>query len=179
MITELLNDKPWYAVQVRPRHEKVVTKMLHIRGIEPFLPLYRARHRWSDRTQELELPLFPGYVFCRFGQDERARIRATPGVFDIVRFGREPAPVDPEEMASLQQLMSSGLAAEPWPSLGVGQLVEIEEGPLRGCRGVVVEVKKRLRLVLSVTLLNRAVLVELEREWVRKLSSHSTVKISS
>jgi len=141
--------------------------------MEPFLPLYAARRRWSDRIRELQLPLFPGYVFCRFNPHSRTPVLSTPGVFGIVRFGQNLAGVDPHEISSLQHLMRSGLIAEPWPNLEVGEPVEIDDGPLAGCKGLIIEIKKRPRLVLSVTLLRRAVLVELDRQWVRRVPSRS------
>jgi transcription antitermination factor NusG len=163
----------WFAVRVKPRHEQAVAGIFEHKGLESCLPLYLARSRWSDRIRELRRPLFPGYVFCRFSPFRRAPILSTPGVFDIVRFGRDPAAVDPQQIASLQQLMHSGVPSQPWPYLEVGQFVEIEDGPLAGCRGVVVEIKKRYRLVLSLTLLQRAVMVELDRDWVKRVSPRS------
>ena len=164
-----LEPSDWFVVQVKPRHEKAVSANFEYRGLEPFLPLYLARNKWSDRTREVQLPLFPGYVFCKFNPIRRTPILSTPGVFDIVRCGRDPVPVAPEEMSALQQLMRSGIPSQPWPHVEVGQPVEIEDGPLAGCQGVVVEIKKQVRLVLSVTLLHRAVLVELDREWVKRI----------
>jgi len=163
----------WFAVQVKPKHEKNVSKLLEYKGLESFLPLYRAHRRWSNRNRELHLPLFPGYVFCKLDSNRRTTpVLATPGVFSFVRFGRDLAAVDDGEIASLQNLMRSGLPAEPWPRLVEGEEVEIEDGPLTGCRGKVIEFRKGPRLVLSVTLLCRAVLVELDRAWVKRIFSN-------
>ena len=167
-----VNRMDWFAVSVKPRHEKSVSKILELKDLESLLPLYRARQRWSDRTKELELPLFPGYVFCRFDMAARVPVLNTPGVFDIVRFGREFVPVDSREIAALQQLMCSGLPSEPWPRLELGEPVVVEIGPLAGCQGVLVEIRKQMRLLLSVTLLGRSVSVEVDREWVQPAVSH-------
>ncbi len=159
----------WFAAQVKPKHEQNVSKILEYKGLEAFVPLYKARRQWSDRTRELHLPLFPGYVFCKFNPSRLGPVLSTPGIYDVVRFGRNLASLDPDEIFALQKLVHSGLASEPWPRLEVGQSVEIEDGPLTGCKGVVVELKKRARLVLSVTLLHRSVLVELDRNWVKSI----------
>lgn len=158
----------WYAVQVKPKHEQNISKALVYKGLEAFVPLYRARRRWSDRTRELQLPLFPGYVFSKFNPSKLGPVLSTPGIYDVVRFGRNLAALDFNEIIALQKLAQAGLESEPWPRLEVGQLVEIEDGPLAGCKGLVVELKKRPRLVLSVTLLGRSVLVELDRNWLRR-----------
>lgn len=169
----------WYAVRVKPRHEKRVSEIFGYKQIEPLLPLYRARNRWSDRMKEVELPLFPGYVFCKLDPMFRVPVLSTPGVIDIVRFGKEPAVIDAVEVAALKRLMASGLAPEPWPHLVPGERVEIDDGPLAGCAGVIIEVKKRLRLVLSVTLLHRSVLVELDRSWVTRIPQPTRLQSAS
>jgi hypothetical protein len=63
----------WFAVQVKGTHEKRVATMLDYSGFEWFLPLYERRHHWSDRIKRVELPLFPGYIFCRFGPSAGCR----------------------------------------------------------------------------------------------------------
>ena len=57
---------PWFAVQTRTRYENLAAKQLSGRGYEVFLPFYQCKRRWSDRMQEFDVPLFPGYLFCRF-----------------------------------------------------------------------------------------------------------------
>ena len=157
----------WFALRVKPRHEKSVSASLRSRNVESLLPLYLTRNRWKDRYKEVSLPLFPGYVFSRFEYGNRSEIFRTPGLIDIVRFGDTPLPVDPAEMESLQRLVESGLACEPYPAIGVGEQVEICAGPFCGQSGLVTEIRSKLRLVLSVSLLQRSVLVEFDREWVR------------
>jgi len=156
----------WFALRVRSRHDKSVSMTLRNNGFEECLPLYRARHKWADRSKTVELPLFPGYVFCRFDPHRLIPILNTPGVIDIVRAGRTLQPVDDVEIADLQALMRSGLNCEPWSYLEVGQRVRIEDGPLFGLEGLLVDIRKSPRLVLSVALLQRSVLVEIDRDWV-------------
>src|ERR1035441_6961975 len=62
---------PWYALQIQSRLASVASATLRGKGYEEFLPLYRSRRRWSDRVKELEIPLFPGYLFCRFDVSDR------------------------------------------------------------------------------------------------------------
>lgn len=156
----------WFAVTVKPQHERAAAHALRVKGLEDFLPLYRARRRWSDRVKELELPLFPGYVFCRFQAGERARVLSTPSIRSIVGFGNAPAPVADEEIARIQAMMASGLPLGPWPYLRVGQRVKIEQGPLRGLEGMLVQLKDSCRLVANVEILQRSVAVEIDRDTV-------------
>ena len=80
----------WYALQVRSRHEKKVHAHLQAKSQDVFLPLYRASHKWADRRKTVHLPMFPGYVFCRFDTTLRHSVLATSGVIDIVRVGTGP-----------------------------------------------------------------------------------------
>ena len=156
----------WYALQTRSRQEKAVTRLLELKNYQTFLPVYRTRHRWADRWKVLDLPLFPGYVLCQFEAAQCASILATPGVVDVVRNGNTPAPADTQEIEALRRVAALNLATEPWPELFIGQRVYISGGPLAGLSGTVMDVHDSFRLVLSVTLLQRSVLVAIERDWV-------------
>ena len=57
----------WYALYTCPHHEKRVAEQIEQRSISCFLPVYRSVRRWKDRRKELELALFPGYVFVHIG----------------------------------------------------------------------------------------------------------------
>ena len=157
---------PWYALQVRPRFEKVIALTLLNKGYEGFLPLYRHRSRWSDRMQEVQLPLFPGYLFCRLDLNHRLPVLVTPGVMHIVGIGRTPHPVEEDEIASLQAIVISGLQAEPRSYLNIGERVRVEIGPLAGTEGILLALKGSTRLVVSVSLLQRSVSVEVDGSWV-------------
>lgn len=154
----------WFALRVKSRHEKAVACNLQTLEFASFTPLYTARHQWADRQKTLQLPLFPGYVFCQFNPSDRFSVMRSPGIIDIVKFGDSLAPVDDGEIRALQQVIVSGCNAEPVPYLASGQPCSIVSGPLAGLRGTVVEHKNGLRLVLSVALLRRSILVEVDRE---------------
>jgi transcription antitermination factor NusG len=168
----MLDDLPWYAIRIHSRLGSVAAATLRGKGYEEFLPLYRSRRRWSDRTKELELALFPGYLFCRFDVSDRLMpILTTPGVIGIVGAGKTPIPVDDEEIEAIRVVLRSGLAAQPWPFLPVGSKVYIEGGPLAGVEGIITNTRKVYRLVVSVNLLQRSVAVEIDREWARPIAN--------
>lgn len=157
----------WFALTAKPRHEKVVAESLRGKGLESFLPLYRARRQWTDRVQSVDLPLFPGYVFCRFAYANRLVVLNTPGVTSVVSFSDAPAPVTDDEIARIRAMQASGLPLQPWPYVRVGQRARIERGSLAGLEGVLIREKDALRVVVSVELLRRAVAVEIDREMIR------------
>jgi len=109
------NVHPWYAVRVRSRFEFVTSAVLGERGYATFLPSYRSRRAWSDRMKEVEIPLFPGYLFCRFDAADPYRVLNSPGVVNVVSVGPRPLPVDEQEVSSIQKVCRSGRDAQPWP----------------------------------------------------------------
>jgi transcription antitermination factor NusG len=163
---------PWFALQVKFRHEKTVSQALRGKGYTEYLPLYRGRHHSGGRFQDVDLPLFPTYVFCRFDPLRRLPILTTPGVFSIVGTRSEPLMVDEEELGTVRRLITFGSHAEPWPFLQVGDPVYVEEGPLRGTHGILQRFKNEYRLVISISLLQRSVAIEIDRSCVRPAGFH-------
>jgi transcription antitermination factor NusG len=161
---------PWFALQVRARQEAGVAAQLEGQGFERFLPFYKLRKRWSDRIKEFDAPLFPGYLFCRFDPHNRLPILKTPGVIQIVSFNNVPAAVDESEIESIQRLVTSGIQHQPCPFLNVGDRVRINSGPLQGMEGILTDVKGSRRLVLSVSLLQRSVAVEIDSAFITVLT---------
>lgn len=136
------------------------------KGIPDFLPQYRIRRRWSDRTKTIELPLFPGYVFCRFVRRHSLSVRQTPGVVDVVGFGGKPEPIDESQIVAVQASVQSGRPVQPWPYLTAGDRVRIDCGPLAGVSGIMVREKGELRVVVNIELLQRSIAVEIERDCI-------------
>ena len=160
----------WFALMVAPRKEKITAQTLRADGFEEFLPLYCSRHLWSDRIKKIESPLFPGYVFCRFDPRVRQAVLKTAGVVSIVSFGKIPEPIHDSEISALQAVCGSGLTATPYPTPKVGSTVRLNEGPLRGLEGILVEDKKT-RLIISLTLLQRSVAVVIDRAWIAPIGA--------
>jgi transcriptional antiterminator NusG len=160
---------PWYGIRIRSNQEKTAVISLKSRGYEPFLPLYRARRRRSDRVVTAELPLFPGYIFCRFDHKQRLPIMTAPGVVSIICFGEDPAPVLDEEIEAVRAIVDSGLGAEPSPFLREGRRIRVIQGPLKSLEGTLVRRESSWRLVISVELLQRSVSVEIDPTHIEAL----------
>lgn len=157
---------PWFAILARTGREKHTTLLLGNCGYECYLPVSKSSRRWSDRARENKAPLFPGYLFCRMNPNNRFPVLMTPGVFQIVGTGGRPMPVEEQEIAAIQRVEKSGLSTMPWPYVQVGHVARIDEGPLRGVSGIVIGIKSELKLVLSVSLLQRSMAVEIDPSWI-------------
>jgi len=160
---------PWFAIRTRSNFEKVASIALENKGMTPYLPTYRNRRRWSDRVVVADTPLFQGYVFCRFDPLNRLPVLTTTGVICIVGCGNDPAPVDDKEIEAIEAILRSGLATEPCPFLREGQKVRVKRGSLIGVEGILTKKKSDFRLVISVTMLQRSIAVEIDREWIEVL----------
>src|ERR1700722_11970607 len=156
----------WFAVSVKHRHERRTQSALASKSVPTLLPLYRRRAQWSDRVKETELPLFAGYLFCRFRRAERSSILTTPGVRAIVGFGGTPAPIETAEIEALEAMLASNLPVSPWPYVKPGDRVRVERGPLRGLEGALIREKDSCRLVIGIQLLQRSIAAELEAEMI-------------
>lgn len=163
----MIESGRWYALHVRSRAELAVARQIDQKGYEPFVPLWRSERRWADRSRILELPLFPSYVFCRVTGASAGRIVTTPGVIRIVAAGGLPLPVDDAEIDALRRVAHADAPVEPWPHVGLGTRVELGAGPLRGIQGVLTQVTNGRRLIVSVSLLQRSVAVEIDGHDVR------------
>jgi transcription antitermination factor NusG len=160
------NGNQWFALFVRTRWEHSTESLLSGKGFETFLPSYKGKRSSNARLRESTLPLFPGYVFCRFDVQKRLPILVTPGVISIVGSGRIPIPLDDSEITAIQSVVQSGLPAQPWPYLELGEKVRIQDEALGGLEGILISFRGTQRIVISVPLLRRSVALEIDRSRV-------------
>lgn len=155
-------SRDWYAFRVRPRHEKLVSMSLRGKGYEEFLPLTKSKRKWADRSPIIEMPLFPGYLFCDTERSEIGKIRCTRGILDVIRAGSAPLPANRTEIESLRKATEAELQLESLPYIdpSTAKQLHIISGPLSGLDGMLVQMRGKERLILSVDLLCRSVLVE-------------------
>jgi transcription antitermination factor NusG len=164
-------QKRWYAAHTRANHEKRVAEQLGLREVEHFLPLYQSVRKWADRRKRLDVPLFPGYVFVRLPLQERMRALEIPSVARLVGFDHLPAPLPDDEMEAMRNGLTGQLRAVPHPYLKVGRRVRIVSGPLENCEGILLRNKGGFRVVLSVDLIMRSVVVEVAAEDIVPVSA--------
>ncbi|MGB7293156.1 MAG: UpxY family transcription antiterminator [Thermodesulfobacteriota bacterium] len=157
-----LQPKSWFALYTKARHEKKVNEALAGKNLEAFLPLRNVINRWKDRKKEIQLPLFPGYLFVRMEPDDRFNVLNTRGVVRILGNKGNPMPVPVEEIEATKTLLESGLRYEPFSYLTEGKEVVVIRGPLEGVGGRILQVRGATRLIISVNLIQRSVSVEVD-----------------
>jgi transcription antitermination factor NusG len=156
------NPARWYVAHVRSRHEKHVKRQLEERQINHFLPLYCSVRRWKDRRKELEMVLFPGYIFVHLDLRDRLRVLRIPGLVRFVGCNIQPAALPDGEIEALRRGFVQGINAQPHPFLRAGRRVRVRYGPLAGAEGILLRRKDRIRVVISIDLIMRSIVVELD-----------------
>lgn len=155
-------DFPWWVAHVRSRQEKVLVRYLLPREVPFFLPYREQKVRRAGRTFVSYLPLFPGYVFFRGAGTHR--VAALRSNLIVKTLGVPDQRLLSEELSQLRKLQESGASLVPYTPLVPGDAVHVVEGPFKGYTGVVLQGGERPRLVISITMLKKAVTVEFERE---------------
>ena len=167
---EIIGGQRWYALLVRSRCEKLAASGLAARGFEVFPAMVPQRRVWTDRVRTVDLPLFPGYIFARFNADtHQIQITRVAGVASVVRCGIRACPIDDAEIAGIQAILRSGHQIFGSPYFQVGARVRVVSGLLAGTYGILQKLKNRDRLILSITLLQRSVAVEIDEALVESL----------
>jgi transcription antitermination factor NusG len=167
----LEDTRAWFAVQARTGYENSVCKILSHKGTEVLLPTYKIKRRWSDRVKEISQVLFPGYLFVHLDPEYRMPVLTTPGVYALVGIGKAPLAIPDHEIDAIRKMVESKLPIQPWPFMKVGQRVRIDYGPLSGMEGILIQVKKSLRVIVSVELVERSVAVEVSADMITSCSN--------
>ncbi len=156
------NRTDWYALYTAPRHEKSVAGQIERHGISCYLPLYRSVRRWKDRRKELELVLFPGYVFVQIALQDRLRVLQLPGAVRLVARNGQPSALPECEIETLRDRLAGSGTIEPHPYLRAGRRVRVRRGPMQGLEGIIVRRKDSCRVVFSMDLIMRSIAVEVD-----------------
>lgn len=157
-----LFEAHWYAAYTNANHEKRVAEQLSLRGVTHFVPTFSSVRKWKDRRITLDLPLFPGYVFVRMALRNRMRVLQVPSVVRLVGFDGMPTPLPDEEIEILRSSFSREVRVKPHPFLTVGRRVRITGGPFAGLEGVLKRQQNTMRVVVSLSLIQRSVAVDVD-----------------
>ncbi len=164
---EVSETSRWWLLHTKPRAEKAVARMLASKRISFFLPLYQQQKRVQRRSVTSFLPLFPGYVFLRGGDEERVVAFETNRIANCIRVEDQLA-MD-RDLVRVHASIESGLPLLPEERIQPGTPAEIVSGPLAGHQGVVVRSGKNLKFVIEVNFLQRGAAIEVDSSMVRPM----------
>jgi transcription antitermination factor NusG len=165
----------WFAATVDPKLTQPTLVTLRQKGYDAFTPFQTVIRKWRDRTSESLVPAFPGYIFVRLDVRVRLPVLTTPGVRGLVGYGKQPVAICEEEIEGIRRVMASKLRAEAFPFPQAGDVVRLAGGPLAGLTGVLVSQTKLNRVLIRVTMIQQALAVDVEADWVRPVASGTDV----
>ena len=159
----------WYALYTRPRHEKKSAELLSEKEYNVYLPVVKKVRQWKDRKKKVNVPLFNSYFFANFEYNQRFDVLKTHGVVKIINFSGQPAVVPDWQIDSLRKMLEFPESVKLEKYITPGEIVEIQNGPMRGLKGMVQLKKDSKRLVLSIDGVFQSVSVEIEEEFVERV----------
>jgi transcription antitermination factor NusG len=166
--------REWYAVYTMSRHEKRVAAHCERIAIEHFLPLYTWRRSWKNRTTvDLQMPLFPNYIFVQLSPDDHGPLMRLPGVLSTVGNAAGPVAIQDSEMEVLRRIMDCK-AIEPHAYITAGDKVRVKAGPLEGIVGVVLRKANGLRFIVTLDLIGKSVALDIESSALELIASANT-----
>ena len=150
----------WHVLRVRQRFERIVALRLRERAIEGYVPLRQIGRKANGMS--IELPLFPGYAFCKYAEVPVSSFYDIPGVLCMVQ-GTDGINIIPEQqITDLRRILASGLDVQAWPFTLQGGTVTVEDGPLSGVTGILKHRTDKRFLVLSVQLIRWSIAVKID-----------------
>lgn len=164
-----MHGSPWHVLHVLSNHEKKVAQHLEVRSIEHYLPVYREKVKWTDRTVVAERPLFSGYVFARFDHRYRIPVISTPGVLRLLG-DQSWDLVEDEELEKIRSGLAKGLILRPHRNITVGTRVRIREGVFEDVEGSVTELRQQCKVVISLAAVRQCFSIEVEIDQIEVLS---------
>ncbi|HTW95068.1 MAG TPA: transcription termination/antitermination NusG family protein [Tepidisphaeraceae bacterium] len=151
----------WKVVHTKSRQEKVLADELTAAGIVHYLPLVEQARYYGRRKAKVSLPLFAGYLFLKGSNEDAYIADRTRRVAKII-----PVPHQQQlewELRNIWLALSRNGLLDLYPYLNVGEKVEVRSGPFRGLQGLIERrIGNTSRLVLQITMLGRAVCLEID-----------------
>jgi transcription antitermination factor NusG len=158
-----IDQSAWQVLHVRSNYEKKVAHHLEVRGIEHYLPLYKVRAKWTDRTVVTERALFCGYVFARITPVTRVAAISTPGV--VRSLGEEAGSlVSCDELNRIREGLSTGLLLRPHTGVAVGERVRVRSGIFVGVEGIVTEFRQQCKVIITLAAVRQYFSLEVSQE---------------
>jgi transcription antitermination factor NusG len=149
-----------------------VAQHLAVRSLEHYLPLFKEKSRWTDRTVAIDRPLFPGYVFIRFAPNQRLTVVSTPGVLSVVGNGQD-GNIPGDEIERIQIALTKGYQLQPHPRLSVGMRVRVMHGVFAGAEGIVSELRHNCKVVMALSSVGQCFSLEASAEEIEMVDRNS------
>lgn len=158
------NDRKWFALYTKPRHEFKAALQLETEDINYYLPVITRLKQWSDRKKKITEPLLRGYIFIFANEKERyLSLQQLSIVRCIFDHGR-PAVIPEWQIENLKKFLNKEADVIVHSGIVLGAKVKILDGPFAGVIGVVKQEVKGKTIAVNIDLLNRSVLTKISKD---------------
>lgn len=158
------NSKEWFAIYVKSRYEKKVTKTLDEIGIESFLPLITRIKQWSDRKKKVEEPLFRSYVFVHITKEDYYNVLHCDGVVKYITFEGKAAVIPENQILAIKEYINDeDINDIEYDDFKEGQLVRIKSGQMRGLVGRFAEIRGKHRFIINIEVVGKSIPINISR----------------
>ena len=156
----MADNKSWFALYTRPRHEQRVYEELVEMGVEVYLPMHKVLRQWSDRKKWVTVPLFRSYCFVRIAPEKYMIPLKAYGAVRYIYYDGKPALVRDHEIETIRMICDSDYQIEVVErDFCKGERITINSGPLCGMEGEFIENAGKKKILVRVDAINHALLV--------------------
>ena len=171
-MTNKKDIKEWFAIYVKSRSEKKVSKQLDDIGIESFLPLITRIKQWSDRKKKVEEPLFRSYIFVHISLSDYYNVLNVANVVKFVSFEKKPVAVPENQIIAIKKyICDTDLHEIECEDLDLkeGELVRIKTGQMKDLIGRFIEIKGKHRVVINIEAVGQSLPINISRSNIEKI----------
>ena len=170
-MTNIKDDKKWFAIYVKSRNEKKVFKQLDDMGIESFLPLITRLKQWSDRKKKVDEPLFRSYIFVNISLKDYYTVLNVPGVVKFITFERQPVPVPENQIIAIKEYINDNdLHDVNYEDFKEGELVRIKSGQMKDLVGRFIKINGKHRIIIDIEAVGQSLPINIARSNVEAVN---------
>ena len=163
-MTDVKDNKKWFAIYVKSRSEKKVLTLLEDIGVESFLPLITRVKQWSDRKKKVEEPLFRSYLFVNIPLSDYYTVLNINGVVKFISFEKKPVPVPDNQIIAIKEYLNdTELHSINYEDFKEGELVRVKTGQMKDLVGRFVKINGKHRVIIDIEAVGQSLAVNVAR----------------
>jgi transcription elongation factor/antiterminator RfaH len=163
-MTDVKDNKKWFAIYVKSRSEKKVLKLLEDIGVESFLPLITRVKQWSDRKKKVEEPLFRSYLFVNIPLSDYYTVLNVNGVVKFITFEKKPVPVPDNQIIAIKEYLNdTELHSIDYEDFKEGELVRIKSGQMKDLIGRFIKINGKHRVIIDIEAVGQSIPINIAR----------------
>ena len=165
-MTDIKDNKKWFAIYVKSRCEKKVHEQLDDIGVESFLPLITKVKQWSDRKKKVEEPLFRSYLFVHISDNDYYNVLNVSGVVKFISFERKAVEVPGNQITAIKRYISDTDLHDielDNVEFKEGEMVRIKSGQMKDLIGRFVTIKGKHRVIIDIEVVGQSLPVNIAR----------------